>query len=257
MEDAMKIAICLSGQPRTWAKCYPRWMEIFKDHEDIDFFFHLWDYNTLPNLLATYNGGTEIKDQLLTIDEKVDLITTLNPKKYLFESRKKIDYWNCNIPVHEQLGPWCIEQYYSRYYVSILKQQYELDNNFKYDLVIWQRTDTYPSLETKITLTVPEPNTLYTTHNRWDEELGIYRIGDIFYYSDSATFDQMALIYKFFSFTPSTWITSSKCPPPEVAFYTYMANIGIINSPIHGDFKVMRDNQVLEIKGKLDGYEII
>lgn len=253
----MRIAICLSGQARTWRKCYPRWMELFAGQGEIDFFFHLWDYNTLPNLLATHNGGMHIEDEPLSEEEKIDIVQTLRPKKYVFDHKKSVQYWNCNLPTKEQFGPWCIEQYYSRYYVSTLKQSYELEKDFKYDIVIWQRADIFASMETQLVLEMPEPNTVYTTHNSWDKNMLVYRIGDLFYYSDSSTSDQMALFYKFLSFVPTTWITSAECPPPEVAFYFYIASIGLNNVSIHGDFKVMRDERVLKFKGKLDGYETI
>jgi hypothetical protein len=250
----MRIAICLSGQPRTWKKCFPRWMELFGHQGEIDFFFHLWDYNSLPRLLSS---KTQILDEPISEEEKNDVISTLNPKKYVFDSKKPISYWNCNLPTSEQFGPWCIDQYYSRYYVSLLKQEYELENNFKYDIVIWQRADLYAMPETNVMLDIPNSNTVYTTHNMTDKNLSVYRIGDIFYYSDSITSDHLALFYKFLSFVPTSWVTTGNCPPPEVAFYFYMASIGILNNSIHGNFKVMRDERVLEIKGKLDGYETI
>jgi hypothetical protein len=252
----MKIAVCLSGQPRTWKKCYPRWMELFGGQGEIDFFFHFWDYNTLPRLLETYNGGVvEIEDQLLPDDEKEDIISTLNPKKYLFESRKNIDYWNCDIPVSKKFGPWCIEQFYSLYYVSMLKREYELENDFRYDLVIRMRSDLW--FEDNLVLEPPRPSTVYTTHCSWDEIYNVYRVGDIFFYTDSYTFDQMAQFYKFLSFVPTDWVTKTDCPPPEIAMYFYMASIGLLNYPTSPSVKIMRDQQVLALKGKLDGYETI
>lgn len=252
----MRIAVCLSGQPRTWEKCYLRWKEILEPQGNVDFFFHLWDYNTLPNLLLSLNGGTSLHDEPLNSEEKNKIIETLNPKKFLFESKKTINYWNCDIQENYQFGPWTKEQFYSLYCVSLLKRQYELENDFRYDVVMRLRSDLWFVDDFNITL--PEPNTLYSAHCSWDNVYNCYRVGDIFYYADSHTFDQMALFFKFLSFVPTTWIVSpDKCPPPEIAMYFYMMNIGVLNKPSHVSLKVKRDPRVLEIKGKLDQYEII
>jgi|688.fasta_scaffold56004_2 hypothetical protein len=252
----MKIAVCVSGQPRTWESCYPRWIEILASQGEVDFFFHLWDYNTLPNLLSTVGDGMKLEDELLSDDEKTRLIETFKPKKYIFESRKDIQYWNCNIPVKHQFGAWTKEQFYSLYYCSLLKRQWELENDFRYDVVIRLRADLWFLDDFK--LNDPVPRTLYTSHNGWDEKHGCYRVGDIFYYADSHTFDQVSEFFKFLSYTPTTYIVSpDQCPPPEVAMYFYMVNIGILNHPTNISMKVKRDQRVLQYKGELDEYEII
>jgi hypothetical protein len=106
-------------------------------------------------------------------------------------------------------------------------------------------------------LIVPAPGTAYTSHCSWDERFNCYRVGDIFYYADSHTFDQVSEFYKYLSFIPTNWVTGVDCPPPEIALYHYLANIGIINYPAHISMKIMRSQELLDIKGKLDGYEII
>jgi hypothetical protein len=250
----MKIAICLNGQPRTWRQCFPKWLEIFKPQGEIDFFFHLWNYNTLPNLLATYNGGIPINDEPLSQQELDDIVNTIKPKKFVFESRKPIEYWNTKLPTSQQFGPWSREQFYSLYYSSLLKREYELENEFRYDVVIKLRTDLF--FTENIPLINPAPSTLYSVHCGWDSQYDCYRVGDIFFYADSHTFDQISEFFKFLSFVPTTWVTRTNCPPPEIGLYYYMTNIGILNRPINVDMKVMRDERVKEIKGGLDRYEI-
>ena len=54
----MKIAVCLSGQPRTWRQCYDTWNFLFKDLKknenlretdiEVDYFVHTWDFNSKP-----------------------------------------------------------------------------------------------------------------------------------------------------------------------------------------------------------------
>lgn len=251
----MKIAVCLNGQPRTWEKCYSRCMELLSPQGEVDFFFHMWDYNTLPSILATYNGGIEIQDECLPQEELKKIVDIIKPKKFIFESRKPISYWNTDIPIEKQFGNWSCEQFYSLYYSSILKRCYELENDFRYDVVLRIRTDLL--IQDDLTLMNIEPNVLYTTHCSWDTKYNSYRVGDIFFYADSYTFDQVAAFFKFLSFVPINWITSDVCPPPEMALYYYLTNIGILNNPTSCSTKILRDPRVLEIKGSLDGYETL
>ena len=250
----MKIAICICGQPRTWRKCFPNWVEKLGQNVEIDYFFHMWDYNTLPSLLAS-SYSHKIEDEKISVCEQNEIIEALNPKKYIFESRKDIDYWNCSLEPEQKIGGWCIEQYYSLYHVSLLKKQYELENNFRYDVVIRLRADLF-FLDEKIDLINPTHNTIYTINTHFDEHYNVCRINDSYFYADSYTFDQAALVYKFLSFVPQSWITINICPPPEVAAYFYFASIGLINYPTSTNIKFMRDRRVLTIKGELDGYEI-
>jgi hypothetical protein len=256
MEKDMRIAVCLFGQPRTWQKCINNWKEKFNHNGEIDYFFHFWDYNTLPSLLASQPYKCKIDDELISDDEKKQILDTLQPKKYSFESRKNIDYWNCDLTPDQKIGGWCTEQYYSLYHVSLLKKQYELENNFRYDVVIRLRADLF-FLDEKIDLIKPKHNTIYTINSHFDERYNVCTINDSYFYADSYTFDQAALFYKFLSFVPKNWITSAICPPPEVATYFYFASIGLINHPTFTDIKFMRDQRVLAIKGVLDGYEIV
>ena len=250
----MRIAICLSGQPRTWNKCLPNWIEKISKYGTIDFFFHFWDYNTLPSLLASHHGGIPISDEPIDAIEKWEIVDTLKPKEYMFESRKPIKYWNCEIPVEQQFGNWCAEQFYSQYYVSLLKRKYEMAHKFKYDTVIRIRSDLF--FDQDFELSQPAPNTLYTAHSSWDNKYGVYRVGDIFYYADSHTFDEVSRFWKFLSFVPTNWVTPVECPPPEIALYFYLANMGIVNSPTHTSLKIMRDERYKTLKGYLDEYEV-
>jgi hypothetical protein len=108
-------------------------MEILAGQGEVDFFFHLWDYNTLPELLKTVNGRREFDDEPLSIEEQERLVSTIQPKKHMFESRKPIKYWNCTYPESEQIGGWTREQFYSLYRVSLLKREYEIENNLQYN----------------------------------------------------------------------------------------------------------------------------
>lgn len=252
----MKIALCLSGQPRTWKKCYTQWFEMFKPYGELDVFFHFWDYNTLPSTFMSENFNYTVKDEKLDATEINDIVNLLSPKSYLFEPRKPIKYWNCTLPIDKQFGYWAIDQYYSLYYSSLIKKEYEIKHDFVYDAVVKLRSDIW--FTQPVILNKPEPNTVYSAGMHWDDEFRAFRKTDIFWYSDSHTFDQYAQYYKFLSFLPTDFVSPIHGPPPEIACYFYLANIGVLHQSILTGFKLMRDGRVAVLRGgKLDDYEII
>ena len=66
----MKIAICISGQPRNFKQSYPILKEYFLDKYDCDVYFHTW--KTL-NFEST-NFGFGNTQYLLTEEKYNDLI---------------------------------------------------------------------------------------------------------------------------------------------------------------------------------------
>ncbi|NBP58964.1 hypothetical protein EBU71_20945 [bacterium] len=98
---------------------------------------------------------------------------------------------------------------------------------------------------------------MYSTHCSFDQKYNVYRVGDIFYYADSHTFDEIAGLWKFLSFVPTDWVTPIHCPPPEISLYFYLASMGMINHPIHVSMKIARTERYKELKGYLDAFEIV
>ena len=86
IQKTNRIAVCLSGQIRSWRKCYHTWNLIWQylANPQVDFFIHTWDENSYP---AKFGGEKETtKVEQSEIDEIVNL---LKPKKILFEKSRK------------------------------------------------------------------------------------------------------------------------------------------------------------------------
>ena len=82
------------------------------NNSEIDIFIHSWDFNLEKKILKLYN-----------------------PKKYKFENNNEIKFnYNSFNKNH-------ISRYYSINYSIKLKKQYEIENNFTYDFVMWSRID--------------------------------------------------------------------------------------------------------------------
>ena len=176
----MKIALCLHGnvgmlythkRQYDWDKYidYRIGYTHFKKHlfdvnENVDVFIHSWNTEFEKGITDTYK-----------------------PKSFLFEQQKVFDAkWN------DTTGTTRKEHMFSRWYSAKeslrLKKQYEIDNNFEYDIVISTRFDllfladlNLSLFEDKSLLYVPL-NKTYMNHNP--------RILDYFFFSNSGNMDK-------------------------------------------------------------------
>jgi hypothetical protein len=130
-----RIAICLSGQLRTWRKVIDTWKYIVNDNDvQVDYFLHVWSENTIPKI-----GVPHTELELLDINhyEFDDIIKILKPVKYTIESQEQ---FLKTIVDKEYINPYeC--QYYSMFKSCELKTKHEIENNFTYDVVAKVRFD--------------------------------------------------------------------------------------------------------------------
>lgn len=149
-----KVAICLRGMLRTGIhnkKTFEHWFEsIF----DVDYFYHFWDVENgaIPNSIgvSTYDNTKILKmlkarkdwEVLHTKKEKFKKV--YKPVRGKFEGlkqnkllRKKYN----NIVENNYWEMTLHPQFISAFEVDKLRRQYEVENNFKYDLVINTRAD--------------------------------------------------------------------------------------------------------------------
>lgn len=257
----MKIALCISGQPRTWKQCHGNWFENFHGGHDIDTFFHFWDYNTYASRVNVQIGRKNNPDIPITEQEKEEIVTTLKPKKYYFDSRKLNPTTDRDENLYTKyvktpIGWWCRSQFYSQWYVSKLRRQYEVENNFEYDFVLRWRTD----IMVKRPIHFPDvvkPNTMYTTHNGWMNNVKCFQVGDMLFGADSFTFDQISNLVEAFNFFDTHHIVPGdiNCPPPEVVIYPFIKSLGIRNQDWAQSFKTYRTQDYINIRGYVEDYE--
>ncbi len=130
-----KIAVCLSGQLRTWKSAAANIKRFFSD-VDVDFFIHSWSQSAERTGLSTHSIDYNVEH---TSDEINQVVSTFNPVKCQFE------------PILKQDGfvqsRW-VNLFYSLARSIKLKQQYEREKRIKYDIVVKCRFDLvfHPSL---------------------------------------------------------------------------------------------------------------
>ena len=278
----MKIALCFSGQPRTWKKCYSTWedlksklKEVYEDAQ-LDTFCHAWDSNSNPHAIVSYQVEGDYQSVVgepISKEEKLDFLNIIKPASYLFESEainksKQQEVWWEGNKHREYFGgcttDWLAGQFYSVMRSAHLKRKYEMDNHITYDLCIRLRYDLYfDEHQTKYfaysesDLKEPIYNTVHSCHT------GPYILGDIFWYADSVTFDKTCDFYRWLPFFGPKTFPTKKNISSEMALYFYMKMLRIDIKPLNVDPKIYRPSNYLEMKKSvglmegLEGHELI
>jgi|TARA_B100000900_G_scaffold144272_1_gene122286 hypothetical protein len=179
----MKIAVCMSGQLRQWeiAKENQKWFWETSGVE-IDYFIHTWDYS----------GDREgVSQPYITRDvsrkEFDELVDWYKPKGCMFDDRKQ-DFFYAN-------DHWS-SLFYSMSHSMMLKRQYEIDNDFEYDLVIKTRPDVVFDPRYHFTWEPLEDNILFATQGGlMESEFHMFNTNDMVFYGKSYTMDLVIPMY--------------------------------------------------------------
>lgn len=193
----MKIAICLSGQPRSIEFASRSILHHFSDGRDghnYDYFCHAWDYNTWKLQGITYSDN-EVVDREWLIGQ----LNKFNPKSYIINSKEDVGSareWRyppnvLSVPYGSLL--------YSAMISNFLKREYEIENNFRYDCVFKVRYDSVfnPAYFPILPNIMPE-RTLYFSHNyRMPLEYNRFNASDCIYYGDSWGMDIASDLFRY------------------------------------------------------------
>jgi len=180
----MKIAICMSGQLRQWemAKVNQKWFWETSGVEQIDYFIHTWDYS------GDREGVSQPYIMRDVSREEFDkLVDWYKPKGCMFDDRKQ-DFFYAN-------DHWS-SLFYSLSQSILMKREYEIENDFEYDLVIKTRPDVVFDPNYHFSWEHLEDNLFYTTHGGiMAHEFGMYNVNDCVFYSNSYTMDLVMEMY--------------------------------------------------------------
>ena len=179
----MKIAVCMSGQLRQWeiAKENQKWFWETSGVE-MDYFIHTWDYS----------GDREgVSQPYVTRDVSQDefdkVVEWYKPKKYIFDKRKQ-DFFYAN-------DHWS-SLFYSLAQSIMLKREYEIENDFEYDLVIKTRPDVVFDPRYHFSWELLEHNVLFATQGGiMEHEFHMYNTNDMVFYGTSYTMDLVSQMY--------------------------------------------------------------
>lgn len=202
MTKVFNIAVCLSGQPRTWKTASDNILNYFnpKIYDEtgvrvhVDYFIHTWDTNSYRDKTQPRWEAQDYKIE--NISEEDDIMLTFIPAA--MEYHKYVP----NEHIHAWSG-----LFYSFMRSINLKRKYEIENNIVYDMVVKSRLDLnfpqegvnrYGAPISKFYSHVLRPLTAYAsspTPTRFPTEFNQSCFDDVFFYSDSPTMDLLSNIY--------------------------------------------------------------
>jgi len=248
-----RIAICFSGQPRTWRQCISSWHNILTHHDSstiIDVFCHIWDFNSVPNAVQVGNPtGSEKVDST----ELQELISTLNPKKIIIESEKRIT------PISKKqaiIYPPFLSQFYGIMQAARLKREYEISQDIMYDVVVRARYDSVYNSKLFEQYNSVRPNVMEGFHLGWDPITNQGRMGDICWMSDSQTYDIISDYYLNIHTINPKWFNNIKQAfTPESVFFYYIKKNNIIINNNHWDIKLFRKSKKYAYGKDKNGFE--
>lgn len=191
----MKIAICLSGQPRVAEYTIPSILNFFSGEHEYDFFCHSWNYNSYKRKTESPEPNQQPiwweQDTEVDTNEVYRCLSALGPKKCVVDSKQVFRH-----------SPFMWHSMsYSMMYANHLKKQYELENNFRYDYVVKSRYDIVFPLGDKFTIS-PNANTknyldIFTCHaGRAPNEFNRINASDVLLYGSSLGMDILTELYR-------------------------------------------------------------
>jgi hypothetical protein len=189
MKEKIRVAVCFSGQIRDWKLASKNILTYFSPAKDsgisVDYFIHTWDTNTWR--FPKTDIHTYIDEKHNDISELVD---TYKPVSYHM-SEYHLDEWKLT---------WD-PLFYSFEYSIMLKRQYELENNFVYDIVIKARPDTVynPTKRFPFYHHVVD-GSCYTASEiaRFSAEFNTQCFDDVMFFGNSKTMDVLSGLYKYY-----------------------------------------------------------
>lgn len=188
-----KVAVCLSGESRFFRECAESIKQFFSsidnNQNEYVFFGHTWNANNYK------------------IWEKFGVVTSIEPEKLDYEKTKS-DLQACfnfeKLEIEEQFlnHDFCLSTTYSRMKSNFLKQQYEIENNMMFDLVIKSRFDICfdPSIRFEHCFRdIIEEKVLYSQYGFYRGEFYFPNPDEVFYYGTSLTMDIIEGLYNVIS----------------------------------------------------------
>jgi len=166
-----RVAICVSGLTRTGILAIESFRKFFSLLEDYDIFYHTWD-----------------------VGHNTDSLKKLNelylPTSYIIESPYEKSE-------HGSFG----SMLYSIMMANELKKKYEIENNFRYDLVIRTRFDLVFHPSSMFILNNLMPRTIYCPGGNFgitSTDVERHGINDIIFWGDSQSMDIATNVYMYY-----------------------------------------------------------
>jgi hypothetical protein len=228
-----RIAVCLSGQPRHWRTAVSNIKKFF-DFTDTghpetgievqtDYFIHTWDINTWRQPKTNWEVANDVAH-----GEIDAIVSAFEPRAWHMDTFERTEFPRAWDPM-----------YYSNARCLMLKRDYEISNDFQYDLVVKARMDTIYDPAHRFPLARVWPMVGYTCTpiSKFPQEFNYNNFDDVLFYGDSPTMDLMGDIYSTYKTLHTAELfdqqnSSMDLQPdlwygPGCLMYEHMTNLGI------------------------------
>jgi len=141
----MRVALCISGQPRFFEQGFMEIKKMFLDRYNCDVFLHTWHSDSLVGTKynSTHSGATNLVG-LVEANTPSRLLELYKPTAHQIEEPKKFEH-NINFSsenLRDGIQPNNVfSMFYSICRSIELKTAYEKEHNFTYDVVVRLRFD--------------------------------------------------------------------------------------------------------------------
>ena len=130
----MKIAICISGQPRNYEYGYHELKEWFLDRYDCDVYFHTWK-DTKTEFVSAHNF-TETRYYKFTEQDYQNILDLYQPKDYIYQNPITFD----SMGIKGNLG-FTLDGIFSAWLSTQQSVKLALESGIDYDLIVKYRFD--------------------------------------------------------------------------------------------------------------------
>ena len=252
-----RIAVCLSGQPRHWRTALDNIKQFFDFSEfghpetgasvTTDYFIHTWDIDTWRKPKTNWSVFDDV-----THGEIDAIVEAYKPKAWVMDTFDKEKFQRAWDPM-----------FYSHARSLMLKRDYEITNDFQYDLVIKARMDVVYNPAHKFPLARVWPAVGYTCTpiSKFPQEFNYNNFDDVLFYGDSPTMDLIGDIYSTYKTLHTAELIEQQHAGidiqtdmwygPGCLLYEHLTNLGIHPEGARViEYAVVRSTAVEE---KLDG----
>ena len=234
-----RVAVCLSGQSRTWERAAKNIKWFFNNNLtilgsrniDVDYFFHSWDVNHWRDHSFEPHPGIKEKH-----NQENDIVTEYSPKAYMFENFDQKKFPRAWDPL-----------FYSHHQSLMLKRGFEIDQDFEYDFVFKARFDVIYSPNITLHIHDLTPGCCYTPSlSKFPREFNYNNFDDVMFYGDSKTMDMVGDLYFSYKFihTPREIAKDEKHPSvfygPGCLLYEHITDLGFLPRTTECGYSVLR-----------------
>lgn len=133
----MKVALCISGQMRTFDQCFDNLKKYILNQYECDIFIHTWDNRGISKHGNNFyiNENDEITSEML--------FNIYKPKKIIIENFREFKVLDKYVEISNMVNPkfTTFPMFYSQKCCNDLKNNYSQENNINYDFIIRMRPD--------------------------------------------------------------------------------------------------------------------